>query len=125
MTNWGDYNIYDWTSYENIPLIKGTHVLKFYIENSGFNCDKMEFVFESFSTDVNENTISQLIVYAQGKNIIVENASEEITITDALGRVIDRDDVHAVCTGIRTFAVPASGVYIVKVGDKSYMILVK
>ena len=64
-------------------------------------------------------------IYTDGRTIIVENATEAVTVSDALGRVIGRDDVHIVPTETRRFPVPSSGVYVVRIGDKTASVLVR
>ncbi|MBR6310664.1 MAG: hypothetical protein IKR52_05645, partial [Paludibacteraceae bacterium] len=64
-------------------------------------------------------------IYTEGRTIIVENATDAITVSDALGRVIGRDDVHIVRMEIRKFPVPSSGVYVVKIGNRAASVLVR
>jgi len=61
-------------------------------------------------------------VYAEGKTIVVEGANNEITITDALGRVMANNQSPL---QKQTFAVPNAGVYIVKIGNNAVSVLVK
>ena len=121
MTNWNDYNTYDWTEYQNIPLTAGVHVLTFYINNSGFNCDKFEFVSESYPTDVKVSASLTTGVYTEGRVIVIEDAEGEISVTDVLGRAV----TTVVANGsLVQIAVPSSGVYLVKTGDRVAKVLV-
>ena len=65
------------------------------------------------STAVEENTANAVNIYAYGKNIVVENAAEEIRVYDAMGRLVCRD----VACRVRTINIKKTGVYIVKVGN--------
>jgi len=121
MTNWSDYNKYDWTTYNTILLKKGVHVLRFYIKNSGFNCDKMKFEFESFPTETKNVPISELVVYTEGKNVFVVNAESDIEITDALGRVVASAPVS---NDVQSFVLPISGIYLVSAGGEVKKVLV-
>ena len=67
----------------------------------------------------------EIRLYAEGKNIIVENATEAITVSDALGRVVSKDDAHIVRTETRKFPVPSSGAYVVKIGNRAASVLVR
>ncbi len=74
-------------------------------------------------TDVAESAVNAINICAHDNIIIVENATEEIRVYDAMGRlVVRRDDVHIVSTtGIR---INTSGVYIVKVGNVAKRVMV-
>jgi hypothetical protein len=61
----------------------------------------------------NESAIEPTI-YAVGKTIVVENATDEIRVYDAMGKLICRDAIHRVRAELR---VNAAGVYIVKTGN--------
>jgi hypothetical protein len=64
-------------------------------------------------------------IYTEGKTIIVENATEAITVSDALGRVVGKDDAQIVPAETRKFTVPSSGVYVVKIGNRAASVLVR
>jgi hypothetical protein len=57
---------------------------------------------------------STLNIYAHGNTIVVENATDEISVYNAMGILICRDAIHRVRTEIN---VTAPGVYIVKTGS--------
>ena len=64
-------------------------------------------------TPVTETAANAVNIYARGKNIVVENATEEISVYDAMGRLVCRD----VACRARTINVKNTGIYIVKVGN--------
>lgn len=65
-------------------------------------------------TAVIESAANAVNIYACGKNIVVENATEEISVYDVMGKLICRDAINRSRTEI---PVNTTGVYIVKVGD--------
>ena len=65
-------------------------------------------------TPVLETAANAVNIYAYGRNIVVENATDEICIYDAMGKLICRDSINRVRTEI---PVSTTGVYIVKVGN--------
>ena len=73
------------------------------------------------STSVSESAANNLMVYAHGNTIIVENAAEEISVYDAMGRLIGRDAINRVRTEIR---VNTAGLYFVKVGNVAKRVMV-
>ena len=66
------------------------------------------------ATLVTETTANAVNIYAYGRNIVVENATEEISVYDVMGKLICRDAINRVRTEI---PVNTTGVYIVKVGN--------
>lgn len=72
-------------------------------------------------TPVNESAADSLSVYAHGNTIIVENATEEIRVYDAMGRLVSRDATPCVHAEMN---VNATGVYIVKVGNVAKRVVV-
>ncbi len=70
-------------------------------------------------------TAAGINIYTEGRTIIVENATEAITVSDALGRVVGKDDAHIVPTETHKFPVPSSGVYVVKIGNRVASVLVR
>ena len=64
------------------------------------------------NTAVNESAANAVNIYAHGRTIIVENATDEIRVYDAMGRIVGRD----VARNVSTINVDKSGVYIVKIG---------
>ena len=66
------------------------------------------------ATPVTETAANAVNIYAYGRNIVVENATEEISVYDAMGKLICRDAINRVRTEI---PVNTTGVYIVKVGN--------
>ena len=70
-------------------------------------------------------TAAGINIYTEGRTIIVENAAEAITVSDALGRVVGKDDAQIVPAETRKFPVPSSGVYVVKIGNRAASVLVR
>ena len=66
------------------------------------------------ATVVSESAANAINIYAHDRTIVVENATEEIHVYDAMGKLIYRDAIHRVRTEI---PVNTTGVYIVKVGN--------
>lgn len=78
---------------------------------------------------VAESAADKLQVYAHGNTIVVENATDEISVYDAMGRLVCRDVARHVSTvaesGIRAeLQVNGAGVYIVKVGNVAKRVMV-
>ncbi|MBO7495966.1 MAG: leucine-rich repeat domain-containing protein [Salinivirgaceae bacterium] len=73
------------------------------------------------ATSVSESAADNLQVHAHGNTIIVENATEEIRVYDAMGRLICRDAAPCVHAEMN---VNATGVYIVKVGNVAKRVMV-
>ena len=68
-------------------------------------------------TPVTETTANAVNIYAYGKTIVIENATDEIRVYDAMGRLVCRDAARHVSTGTTTITINGAGVYIVKVCD--------
>lgn len=73
-------------------------------------------------TPITESATNAVNIYAYGRNIVVENAAEEICVYDAMGRLVCRDAINRIRTEIR---VNNPGLYIVKVGDVAKRVMVK
>ena len=61
-------------------------------------------------------------IYAYGNTIVVENATDEIYIYDAMGKLVCRDAARRVRAEI---TIPSPGVYIVKTGNIAKRVMVK
>ena len=72
-------------------------------------------------TPVTETAANAVNIYAHGNTIVVENATDEICVYDAMGRLVGRDAIHRVRAEIR---VNTAGVYIVKVGTVAKRVMV-
>ena len=72
-------------------------------------------------TVVAESAANVINIYAHGNTIIVENATEEIRVYDAMGRLVCRDARPCISTEIR---VSTAGLYIVKVGNVAKRVMV-
>ena len=73
------------------------------------------------TTAVAESAANAINIYAHGRTIVVENATDEIRVYDAMGRIVGRDVACNVCT----IKINNSGVYIVKIGDIVKRVVVK
>ncbi len=65
------------------------------------------------TTAVSESAVNVVNIYAHGNTIVVENATEEIRVYNAMGALVGRDAINRVRTEI---PVNGTGVYIVKTG---------
>ena len=74
-------------------------------------------------TAVTETAAINVNIYAQGRTIVVENATAEISVYDAMGRMVARRDAarHVSTTEIR---VNGTGIYLVKVGGTVKRVMV-
>ena len=71
-------------------------------------------------TSVTEQ-FTNINIYVCGKTIIVENATDDIFVYNAMGRLVGRD----VARNVSTITVNDSGVYIVKIGNLAKKIFVE
>jgi hypothetical protein len=79
-------------------------------------------------TAVSESATSAINIYAHHNIIVVENATDEIRVFDAMGKMVacgGRDDVHIVSTGTTAITIKTPGVYIVKTGETVKRVIVK
>ncbi|MBO7496023.1 MAG: leucine-rich repeat domain-containing protein [Salinivirgaceae bacterium] len=72
-------------------------------------------------TAVTETAAGNVNIYAHGRTIVVENAQDEISVYDAMGRLICRDATPSVRNELM---VNTAGVYIVKVGKVAKRVVV-
>ena len=93
--------------------------------SNGSTANPYEFVIESNQlltayfaagavTGIEGDAATEPIIYAVGKTIVVENATDEILVYDAMGKLICRDAIHRVRAEIN---VNGTGVYVVKIGN--------
>ena len=73
-------------------------------------------------TAIGNESATQPTIYAIGNTIVVENATDEIRVYDAMGKLICRDAIHRVRAELR---VNAAGVYIVKTGNVVMRVVVE
>ena len=108
----------------------GCSSLKIYCEaeskpegwDSSWNRDDRPVVWGyKLGTAVPESSATAVSIYAYGNTIVVENATGEISVYDAMGRLVCRDVARNVSKEIR---VNGTGVYIVKVGNESKRVMV-
>ena len=81
---------------------------------SGLTWDYSDFVRGHKPTPVTETAANAVNIYAYGRNIVVENAADEICVYDVMGKLICRDAINRDRTEIPVYI---TGVYIVKVGN--------
>ncbi len=72
-------------------------------------------------TAIAETAADNLQVYAHHNTIIVENATEEICVYNAMGALVGRDAIHRVRAELQ---VNGAGVYIVKVGNVAKRVMI-
>ncbi len=78
-------------------------------------------------TPVTETAANVVNIYAHRNTIVVENATDEISVYDAMGRVIarkGRDVARHVSTGTTSIPVNAPGIYVVKTGSTVKRVMV-
>lgn len=73
------------------------------------------------TTAVTESAANTINIYAIGNTIVVENATEEIRVYNAMGALVGRDAINRVRTEI---PVNGTGVYIVKIGGTVKLVVV-
>lgn len=78
-------------------------------------------IIHSVITDVEEEAVNEVNIYAYGNTIIVENADAEIFVYDAMGRLVCRNNEKLVRTELQ---INSTGVYIVKVGKVAKRVVV-
>ena len=74
-------------------------------------------------TPITVKAVSTINIYTHGNTITVENATAEIIVYDAMGRLVARRDAarHASTAEIR---INTAGIYIVKVGNVAHRVMV-
>ena len=88
--------------------------------NNGF-----EVIWGYKSTPITESAANAINIYAHDRTIVVENATDEISVYDAMGRLVCRDAArHVSTTGTTTITVNTTGVYIVKVGNTANRVVI-
>ena len=73
-------------------------------------------------TAVTESAANAVTIYAHHNTIVVENATDEISVYDAMGRIICRD---VACRVRKEIPVTAPGVYIVKAGNTTKRLVIQ
>ncbi len=71
---------------------------------------------------VTETAANVVSIYAYGRSIVVENAAEEISVYDAMGRLVCRDAMPCVRKELQ---INTPGLYIVNVGGVAKRVMVK
>ncbi len=89
--------------------------------SSKWNYQQGGSVVWSSITDINESAADCVNIYTTDKKIVVENATDDILVYNAMGILIGRDAIHRVRTEI---PVNALGVYIVKTGSNVKRVVV-
>ena len=77
-------------------------------------------IIHAVITDDDEMAVNEVNIYAHHNTIVVENATDEIRVYDAMGRIVGRDVARNVCT----IKINNSGVYIVKTGNTVKRVMV-
>lgn len=77
--------------------------------------------FATMTAIENASSSSSAVVYAQGRNIVVENATGEVYIYNTMGQQIS----HFSLSNTQSVTVPSAGVYLVKVGNEIRKVAVK
>ena len=83
--------------------------------NSVFN------MIYDLTTDVEEEAVNEVNIYAYGNSIVVENADAEIFVYDAMGRLVCRSDEKLVRTELQ---LNGTGIYVVKVGNEAKRVMI-
>ena len=78
-------------------------------------------IIHSIITDVEEEAVNEVNIYAHGNTIIVENATDEIRVYNAMGALVGRNTIHLVRAELQ---VNGAGVYIVKIGNIAKRVMV-
>ena len=78
-------------------------------------------IIHSIITEVDEEPANDVNIYAHHNTIIVENATEEIRVYNAMGALVGRD---VACRVRAELQVNGAGVYIVKVGNVAKRVMV-
>lgn len=71
-------------------------------------------------TIVAESAAHTIHIYSYDNKIVVENATDEIRIYDAMGRIVSRD----VASNVSTITVNTPGIYIVRIGNNAKRVFV-
>ncbi len=80
-------------------------------------------LFEADSqTAIDETEAASVNIYAYGNTVVVENATDDIFVFDAMGQMIDRVAANADITEIR---VEGQGIYIVKTGNTAKRVMIQ
>ena len=89
-------------------------------ENWNYRINDDQIVW-GFKTAVSDDAASAVNIYAYGNTIVVENATGEIRVYDAMGKLVCRDATNRVRAEI---TIPSPGVYIVKTGNIAKRVMV-
>ena len=73
------------------------------------------------ATAIADDAAASVSIYATGNTIVVENATDDILVYNAMGALICRDAIHRVRAEI---TISTSGVYIVKTGNTAKRVMV-
>ena len=72
-------------------------------------------------TAINKSAANAVNIYAFGKTIVVENATNGIQVYDAMGRLVSKDVARNICT----ISINGTGVYLVKTGNEVKRVMIK
>ena len=90
--------------------------------NSQYKCITIEGEDNpaNLGTAIEDNIEISFNLFVRDNIIVVENATDEILVYDAMGRIVGRDVARNVCT----ITVNTTGVYIVRVGNVAKRVVV-
>ena len=71
---------------------------------------------QEYQSQITETATSTINIYAYGKTIVVENATDDIMVYDAMGRLVGRAG-RDVVRNVSTITINKTGIYIVKTGN--------
>lgn len=74
-------------------------------------------------TAVVDNAIAEINIWAHGNTIVVENATDEIYVYNAMGRLVEKEAANLAST--TTITINRPGLYIVKTGNVAKRVMVK
>ena len=83
---------------------------------------------EEIEDDINESAEQNVNIYTAGRTIVVENAADEISVYDVMGRLVARtggDVPWRVSPKTTTINIEKSGVYIVRIGGFAKKVFVE
>lgn len=74
-------------------------------------------------TTVDDNAIAEINIWAHGNTIVVENATDEIYVYNAMGGLVEKEAANLAST--TTITINRPGLYIVKTGNIAKRVMVK
>jgi hypothetical protein len=87
--------------------------------SNGWNYENWPVVW-GYNTSISEST-TNINIYAHGNTIVIENATDDIWVYDAMGRLVVETPQCDVSTEIH---INTAGIYIVKVGSTAKRVMI-